>query len=120
MTSGQAIPPTIAGALYKIKKGVTAKDRAEIKSMIDEHGAERVLSAIETIQARGTNIGSVSYIRTMLSDKPEPTKTKRIDYATWGRAGNLGIQPIETRYTDAEMAAIITRKIAESRGGLYA
>ncbi len=120
MTNGQAIPPTIAGALYKIKKGVTAKDRAEMKSMIDAHGCERVLSAIETIRTRGTNIGSVSYIRTMLSDKPEPTKTKRIDYATWGRAGNLGIQPIETRYTDAEMAAIITRKIAESRGGLYA
>lgn len=120
MTNGQALPPNIAAALYKIKKGVTAKDRAEIKSMIDEHGTGRVLSAIETVRARGTNIGSVSYIRTMLSDKPKPTKTKRLDYATWGRAGNLGIQPVETRYTDAEMAAIISRKIAESRGELYA
>jgi hypothetical protein len=120
MTNGQTLPPNIAAALYKIKKCVTAKDRAEIKNMIDEHGCERVLSAIETIRARGTNIGSVSYIRTMLADKPKPTSARRIDYATWGRAGNLVVQPIETRYTEAEMAAIITRKIAESRGELYA
>lgn len=109
-------------ALQKIKRIVTAKDRAELAAMIEAHGGDRVLSALETVRSRGTRIASTSYIRTMLKEdtSSSPWKRKPIDYATWGRAGNLGIQPVETRYTPEEMQAIIERKIAESRTETYA
>ena len=109
-------------ALQKVKRIVTAKDRAELAAMIETHGADRVLLALETVRTRGTNIASTSYIRTMLKEdgSSSPGKRKPIDYATWGRAGSLGIQPAETRYTPEEMQAIIERKIAESAGEIYA
>ena len=97
-------------ALSLIKNKVTTKDKEQLLELQKAYGKESLMRSIVSVRAQGTTIHSVAYLETMLeNNKKQETKP------LWQNSPYLGVQPIETRYTKAEMDGIIARKIAETQ-----
>ena len=97
-------------ALSLIKNKITTKDRELLLELQKTYGKESLMRSIVSVRAQGTTVRSVAYLETMLeNDKKQETKP------LWQNTPYLGVQPIETRYTKAEMDDIIARKIAEAQ-----
>ena len=97
-------------ALSLIKNKVTTKDKEQLLELQKAYGKESLMRSIVSVRAQGTTIHSVAYLETMLeNNKKQETKP------LWQNSPYLGVQPIETRYTKAEMDDIIARKIAETQ-----
>lgn len=97
-------------ALSLIKNKITTKDRELLLELQKTYGKESLMRSIVSVRAQGTTVHSVAYLETMLeNDKKQETKP------LWQNSPYLGVQPIETRYTKAEMDDIIARKIAETQ-----
>ncbi len=97
-------------ALSLIKNKVTTKDKEQLLELQKAYGKESLMRSIVSVRAQGTTIHSVAYLETMLeNNKKQETKP------LWQNFPYLGVQPIETRYTKAEMDDIIARKIAEAQ-----
>ena len=97
-------------ALSLIKNKVTTKDKELLLELQKAYGKESLMRSIVSVRAQGTTIHSVAYLETMLeNNKKQETKP------LWQNPPHLGVQPIETRYTKAEMDDIIARKIAETQ-----
>ena len=97
-------------ALSLIKNKVTTKDKELLLELQKAYGKESLMRSIVSVRAQGTTIHSVAYLETMLeNNKKQETKS------LWQNFPHLGVQPIETRYTKAEMDDIIARKIAETQ-----
>ena len=97
-------------ALSLIKNKITAKDKRQLLNLQKTYGKEALMRSIVSVRAQGTTIHSLAYLGTMLQNEKSPTPAAPL----W-RNPYLGVQPVETRYTEAEMSDIISRKIAESR-----
>lgn len=97
-------------ALSLIKNKITTKDRELLLELQKTYGKESLMRSIVSVRAQGTTVHSVAYLETMLeNDKKQETKP------LWQNTPYLGVQPIETRYSKAEMDDIIARKIAEAQ-----
>ena len=97
-------------ALSLIKNKVTTKDMEQLLELQKAYGKESLMRSIVSVRAQGTTIHSVAYLETMLeNNKKQEMKP------LWQNSPYLGVQPIETRYTKAEMDDIIARKIAETQ-----